>query len=230
MTNKTTRWAFTAFEGQWKCFEKMPPGIGEWGWQVETCPDTGRRHYQGFIRTVGQHRFKGKQPNDSLCRMFPGVHIEPASNWLALLNYCKKKESRVEGVPPVHEISTFPTMYSYSEELAERLPEWDKVRELWMTDNDNKMKQCRRHQAEASVLGLTIYTSPEQYAYDVILKDMVSNDVRAGKPVEFISQNLLFLTTWKNRIKDLIFRRDHPYSPPPSIIDRQTDNILISFL
>jgi len=229
MTDKTTRWAFTAYENQWKLFEKMPPGIGEWGWQLEKCPTTGNLHYQGFIRTVGQHRFKGKRPADSLCRMFPGVHIEPALDWLKLINYCKKKESKVEGAQPVHAISTFPTMYSYSEELAERLPEWDQVRELWEHDSNTKLKQCKRFQAEASVLGLTIYKSPEEYAYDVVLKDMVANDVRAGKPVEFISQNPLFLTTWKNKIKDLIFRRDHPYSPPPSILDRQTDNILISF-
>jgi hypothetical protein len=229
MADKTTRWAFTAYEQQWKYFEKMPPGIGEWGWQLEKCPSTGNLHYQGFIRTVGQHRFKGKRPADSLCRIFPGVHIEPAEDWVKLINYCKKKESKVEGHQPVHEVSTFPTMYSYSEELAERLPAWDQVRELWMTDNDNKMKEARRLKTEAGVLGLTLYKSPEEYAYDVILKTMVANDVRAGKPVEFISQNPLFITTWKNKIKDLIFRRDYPYEPPPSILDRQTDRYLISF-
>jgi len=234
MTDKTTRWAFTAFEAQWKHFEKMPREIGAWGWQLEKCPDTGKLHYQGYIRTLGQHRFKGEPgpqsvPADSLRRLLPGVHITAAANWQALINYCKKKESKVEGHEPVHEVSTFPTMYSYSEELAERLPQWDQVRELWMTDNDNKMKEARRLKTEAGVLGLTIYKSPEEYAYDVILKTMVANDVRAGKPVEFISQNPLFITTWKNKIKDLIFRRDYPFEPPPSILDRQTDIYLISF-
>jgi len=235
MTEKTTRWAFTAYEQQWKLFEKMPPGIGEWGWQVEKCPDTGRLHYQGFIRTVGQHRFKGKRPADSLLKIFPGVHIEPASDWVKLINYCKKKESRVEGQQPVHEVSTFPTMYSYTEELAARLPHWDKVRELWEEHVTIKAKQMKRFQPEFKTekeyedSEFYRYPTPEAYAYEVILKSMIANDVRAGKPVEFISQNPLFITTWKNKIKDLIFRRDYPYEPPPSILDRQTDNFLITF-
>jgi len=240
MTDKTTRWAFTAFEQQWKLFEKMPREIGAWGWQLEKCPDTGKLHYQGYLRTIGQHRFKGEPgpqsvPADSLRRLLPGVHITAAANWQKLINYCKKKESKVEGHEPVHEVSTFPTMYSYTEELAERLPHWDQVRELWLEHTSIKAKQMRRFQPEFKTekeyedSDFYRYPTIEAYAYEVILKTMIANDVRAGKPVEFISQNPLFITTWKNKIKDLIFRRDYPYEPPPSILDRQTDRYLISF-
>ena len=234
--SKTTRWAFTAYEAQWPLFEKMPPGIGEWGWQLEKCPDTGRLHYQGYLRTVQQHRFKGEPgrfstPNESLRNILPGVHITAAEDWIKLIQYCKKKESRVEGHEPVHQVSTFPTMYSYTEELAERLPMWDKVRELWEKHIEDTSRLLRRYQPEFKsdeeyrASKFYRYTDPTEYAYEIILKDMISSDIRAGKPVEFICQNPLFLTTWKNRIKDLIFRKDYPMEPPPSISDRQTDKI-----
>lgn len=229
MADKTTRWAFTAYEAQFGLFKKMPNAIRAWGWNHEECPETQRKHYQGYILTRQQHRFKGHTPADSLRRMFPGVHIEPAREWAALLKYCKKGETRVPGTEPVHEESTALDLYSYSEDLASRLPNWADVRSLWMTHCNEVLRLCRIKQCEASVLGLILYKSPEEYAYDTILKNMISQDIRSGMSVEFICQNPLFITMWKNKIRDLIFRRDHPYSPPPSILDRQTDNVLITF-
>ena len=97
-TDKTTRWAFTAYEDQWDLFKQMPDIIKEWGWQTETCPETGRKHYQGYFLTRTQQRF-------AACRKaLPGVHIEPARNWSALLNYCKKEESAVSGTQ-VHQVN-----------------------------------------------------------------------------------------------------------------------------
>lgn len=93
---KTTRWAFTAYADQWNLFEAMPPIIAEWGWQQEVCPETQREHYQGFIRTTRQVRFS------QLRKVLPGVHIEAAKNWDALVNYCRKTESAVEGTQ-IHE-------------------------------------------------------------------------------------------------------------------------------
>lgn len=90
-TDKTTRWAFTAFEDQWGLFNDMPDIVAEWGWQTEVCPDTGRKHYQGYLRTRNQQRFT------ALRKVLPGVHIEPARNWEALMNYCKKTETAVNG-------------------------------------------------------------------------------------------------------------------------------------
>lgn len=95
-SDKTTRWAFTAYEGQWGLFATMPPLIAEWGWQQEVCPETKRLHYQGYIRTARQVRFNQIQIT------LPGVHVKPAKNWDALLNYCKKKETAVEGTQEHH--------------------------------------------------------------------------------------------------------------------------------
>ena len=96
---KTSRWAFTAFKGQWSLFEVMPELIAEWGWQTEECPDTKNLHYQGYIRTKRQVRF------NQLHTVLPGVRLSAAINWAALLNYCKKKETAISGTQ-VHQVST----------------------------------------------------------------------------------------------------------------------------
>lgn len=91
-TDKTSRWAFTAYADQYHLFNNvMPDVIAEIGYQKEICPDTQREHYQGYIRTSRQVRFA------QLRKIFPGVHLEAARNWDALLEYCKKKESAVPG-------------------------------------------------------------------------------------------------------------------------------------
>lgn len=91
-TDKTSRWAFTAYEAQWPLFTTvLDPLIAEQGWQKEVCPDTQREHYQGFIRTTRQVRFA------QMRKIYPGVHIEAARNWDALVNYCKKSETAIPG-------------------------------------------------------------------------------------------------------------------------------------
>lgn len=88
-TDKSTRWAFTAYEEQWSLFNDIKQDVAEWGYQIEVCPETQRKHYQGFIRMSRQYRFK------AMIALFPGVHIEVARDWNALVNYCKKKDTSV---------------------------------------------------------------------------------------------------------------------------------------
>jgi len=90
-TDKTTRWAFTAYKDQWSLFDSIPDLVASWGWQTEVCPDTQREHYQGYILLKRQARFS------QLKQLFPGVHIEVARNWAALIEYCKKIDSAVPG-------------------------------------------------------------------------------------------------------------------------------------
>lgn len=90
-SNKSTRFAFTAYESQWSLFEVMPKEVAEWGYQQETCPKTNRLHYQGYLRTKTQVRIS------QLIKLFPGVHFEVARNWAATVLYCKKAKTAVEG-------------------------------------------------------------------------------------------------------------------------------------
>lgn len=109
---KSSRWQFTAYQDQWALFEAMPPGIAEWGWQREICPETNREHYQGFLRLAQQQRFAW------LAKLLPGVHLEVARNWQALIAYCKKEDTRVSGTQPVHHTNSIPTHFQYAEQVA----------------------------------------------------------------------------------------------------------------
>jgi len=112
-TDKTTRWAFTAFEEQWSLFNDIKEyrDVAEWGWQQEISPTTNKLHYQGYIRTHRQFRLAG------MTKLFPKVHLEPARQWNALLNYCKKSDSAVAGTQ-VHATNT-KEYYSMQRSLIE---------------------------------------------------------------------------------------------------------------
>jgi hypothetical protein len=89
MDTKYSRWAFTAYEDQYAvidAYDKLR--IKEIGYQDEICPDTGRKHRQGYFATTTPLRFSAAR------KLFPSVHIEPAKNWTALVKYCQKSESR----------------------------------------------------------------------------------------------------------------------------------------
>lgn len=93
---RSSRWAFTAYEEQWSLIDAMKgkieghPIIRMMKWQTEKCKDTGRLHYQGAIQTV-QCRWS------ALHKIFPGVHIERAREWFKLLNYVKKDDTAIPG-------------------------------------------------------------------------------------------------------------------------------------
>jgi len=116
-TDKTTRWAFTAYESEWPLFNTMNDKIAEWGWQTEICPDTQREHYQGYIRTKTQQRFS------TMKTIFPGVHLEQAKNWNALLAYCKKTDTAVAGTQVAQTNTSQPmTMAQALTKLALHIP------------------------------------------------------------------------------------------------------------
>jgi len=96
MDTRTSKWAFTAFEPQWPLFENMPPIVADAGWQIEVAPETGKRHYQGYIQTLSTQRFAAMK------KAFPGVHLEVAKNWKALIAYCNKKDTAVPGSQVVY--------------------------------------------------------------------------------------------------------------------------------
>jgi len=124
---KSSRWAFTAYQDQWSLFETMPPGIAEWGWQREICPETNREHYQGYLRLTQQQRFAW------LAKVLPAVHIEVAKNWPALIAYCKKEDSAVPG-SQVFQQNQMYTKYTY----ADRIGKWivdtydEKTTDTWL--------------------------------------------------------------------------------------------------
>lgn len=99
-TLRTSRWQMTVYEPQYPLLETMPGLIAEWGWQEERCPKTDRQHRQGFLRTFSQQRLS------ALRKVLPGIHLEPAKNWNALIEYCKKSETRDGDGNAVHQTNS----------------------------------------------------------------------------------------------------------------------------
>lgn len=97
--DKSTRWSITVFEPQFPLFPCTDPVIAEYDYQVEVCPTTGKKHYQGWLRTWRQVRFA------QLKKVLPGVHLEIAKDWNALKQYCKKSETRDGDQLPVHYVA-----------------------------------------------------------------------------------------------------------------------------
>lgn len=144
MTDKTTRWAFTAYEAQYELFQTMPDIVKEWGFQDEVCPETGRKHKQGYILTHTQQRF------NRMKQTLPGVHIEVARDWNKLLNYCRKKDTRDLSGAQVHQtnVNRPMTMGETLTLLAAYIPT-PEYREAWMKINK------------------TLYTDKDEYWYCV---------------------------------------------------------------
>ena len=221
MTDKSTRWQFTAYEEQWRLFQAMPPAVAEWGWNTEICPKTNRKHYQGYFLLRTQHRFAAVK------KLFPGVHVEIAKDWNALKEYCKKADTRAPGTEPVVAYNDIPTVYSYSDEVLARLPSWNEVRELWML-------HCERQCAitRATTIEQPYYKSCEDFAYEELVKNIIANDIREGRAyIEWIIQNPMWITTFKNQVKNMIIRTNGltPRFHPPAQTDRQTDTFEVSF-
>ena len=174
-TDKTSRWQFTAYEDQWSLFKTMPPGVAEWGWNAEVCPKTNRKHYQGYLRLSQQQRFAW------LRKLLPGVHIEVCKNWDALKLYCQKEETRIEGTVPTHQVSSYMTLYQYTDDVAKRIAD------------QLSLAQLDLH--EIPVLRLLIYVDTT-----------VRNDIRAGRRYAAdIAQNPQWISKWNKYARELIF-------------------------
>lgn len=174
-TDKSSRWAFTAYEDQWNLFESIPPGIAEWGWNAEICPKTNRKHYQGYLRLTQQQRFAW------LKKILPGVHIEISKNWEALKKYCQKEETRIEGTKPTHEVSSFMTLYQYTDDVAKRVAQVIKAE------------------------GRTVNEIPKAQRL-VYIDTLVRQDICEGKRYAgHIATNPQWVTLWNKYSFELIF-------------------------
>jgi len=169
--DKSTRWSFTAYEAQYPLFDVIPPPVNQWGWQTEICPDTGREHRQGFIQLKQQQRFSFMK------NLFPGLHVEIARNWAALIQYCQKEETRKEGTVPHLAMNDIPNKFIYCEEIAKRLP--------------------------VSILGPDPTTEEILEAVQVLVR----TDIREGRRgIEWIAANPDWKVVWKGFGLDMYIR------------------------
>ena len=71
------------------------PDVAYCVWQVETCPETGKLHYQGYVEFVGQKRIEWMHSN------LPGLetaHFEQRmGSQSQAKEYCRKEDTRSDG-------------------------------------------------------------------------------------------------------------------------------------
>jgi len=182
-TDKSSRWAFTAYEAQWALFTTIHPGIAEWGWNTEICPETNRKHYQGYIRLTSQQRFSW------LKKLLPGVHLEVSKNWDALVNYCKKEDTRAPGTTPVSQVNSILTHYQYAEEIAKR------YYERFGIDDFNDCCWDKKHTNDKTNL-ISVSDRMDQ---------LINFDIESGRRyVAWIVENPSWVAMWKKRYKSFI--------------------------
>ena len=180
MSDKSSRWAFTAYEEQFSCFEgDPPPGVAEWGWNTEICPKTNRTHYQGYLRLAQQQRFAWVR------KIFPGVHVEIARDWNALLMYCKKDDTRAPGTEPHKATNTVVNHFVYAQEVAE----W-----LW--------QQCK----DDELLGGNNSLNTWSYStFEKLMNFKIDTDIVSGKlHAAWITTNPAWMAMWKQKWRPFI--------------------------
>ena len=172
-----------------------------------------------------------QQRASAVVKILPGVHVEIARDWTALVNYCRKKDTRVEGTEQVHRTNSIPTLFGYAEEICSRLPTMDMVRRLWWTAQTLRtvMLKCDNPEFTEPIGRDSRYycaNTIKQFAYELV-EDMTAKDIREGRRgIEFIIQNPLWITTFKNQVDNMILRNEFEMSRQT---DRQTESIEISF-
>lgn len=110
---RATAWSVTLFNGEEKT--DLPEGWKLDG-QQEKCPETGKLHYQGFLKTK-QVRFS------SVKKVFPKAHIEKARDEVALKKYVHKKATRVAPAPKTGSLNFtkfFEDVFEYCWDLTDR--------------------------------------------------------------------------------------------------------------
>lgn len=89
-TDKSTWWSVTAYNDEIEYLEdraRYPNWVAEVHGGRETCPTTGRLHFQGAIKCKSQQRFS------AIKKWLPTAHIETARSEWALAKYVKKDET-----------------------------------------------------------------------------------------------------------------------------------------
>lgn len=94
-TERSTHWGPCTQFGI-KAFPEQRAIAEQRGWKVEgqeeTCPSTGRKHFQFWVKTPQVRMSEVK-------KVFQGAHIEVARNVKAVMNYCQKEDTRSGSLP-----------------------------------------------------------------------------------------------------------------------------------
>ena len=199
-SGKTTHWQYTAYAEQYHFMDNLPPGISWEGHQVELTK-TGREHYQGALISVAQHRWSGCKGDykvgSTLRAILPGVHLEPAEDWPKLLQYCKKKDTRIEEFvskknEKIQQI--IPDHFTYAETLAQKY-----VETYGIEDIDECQWEPIHSNTPPTKCGVQIKSVSNRF------DPLIDKDIREGRRyAAWITTNPMWITMWKRRWKPFI--------------------------
>lgn len=126
------------------------------GWKVdgqeETCPTTGKKHFQFWVKTPQVRMSEVK-------KVFQGAHIEVGRNVKAVKNYCQKEQTRSGELP----------------QASDKYPNQDQLFGLFTT-----RMWCRMRLNPRSKWHISWPTTGEQWliAFDKICEDMIDGGYR----------------------------------------------------
>lgn len=156
----------------------LPPGWSFGSANVEKCPESGRYHYQGYLKTAYVRGTDVKRV------IGDRAHIEKTRNQNALVNYSNKADTRVATVDAPQGV---PQPWDYITTLAGR---WDNDEFLKLLgDHSRKFNGCLDEAALCYV--------------DAMVAEDIANGARG---VEFIAVNPMFRSAWKKFWKYIIIR------------------------
>lgn len=136
-TQKATWWSITAFS-QEEIDKLNGPQFPEWVRKVfgglESCPDTGRVHFQGAVQAHHQVRFSAVK------QWLATSHIEPARNKEALRKYVMKQETAVGVKSEVENSTPYYRAHNLLEMLAKAWSDLSFDDEDYIVDNKLNLK------------------------------------------------------------------------------------------
>jgi len=206
-SGKTTHWQYTAYEDQWSLIDNLPEEFS-WEGHQEEITKTGRKHYQGALISRHQHRWSGCKGDykvaKTLTQQLPGIHLEPAEDWVKLLQYCKKEDTRAPGSQFEAQTNsnpqTIPDHFTYAETLAKQYVE---------TYGIDDIDACQWEPLHTNERTTRISISNR-------LDPLIDKDIREGRRYAFwITANPMWTASWKRRWKPFILSFSIINAPPP---------------
>jgi len=197
-----TNWQMTVYEGQYQLLDKMPPGVKAWGWQDEICPDTGRKHRQGYVQLTRQQRLS------FLRKILPGVHVEIARNIQDLILYCSKEATRDPDGQQIRVVNDIPTAFALLDEIKTVMQYENKY--CSFRDMYQSLTRYERTYIPSDTLNEFI-----EYHALLHLRVMIKNGRRG---IEWIGSNPMWSACWKKFASDLV-SKNHTHTHTKSNIE-----------
>lgn len=217
-------WSITAFD--LAAAKEQMALANQKGWvvrgQEETCPTTGRKHYQVMVNTP-QLRMS------AVIKHFKGAHVEPARNEKALAQYVAKTETRSGALP---DFSKFPTLDQFWNLTYDLL-----VGDTELTDRDPpEIEKIKEYKSIVTRSMVSIQEQLENHAAEEDDPDLQPSDrtpapaiwavsrclIRRGFCVEMMVANPQLKEVWKNAFWSIMLRTHQV-----RMTARQTDTAVI---